>query len=678
MSRLIVAVVLLVASFPGVAFADVEAQTGPSLEVTIGPGGFSPRDRPAEVSATISTPVLVSGRLRVRGGDVSVSRPVEVPAGGSQTYGLTIPPLGDGTRLTIEVLDQADDVIVTETVTLRNPSREGLIVGVLGGGDLVSALERVRSVVTDTPVSAIPVPLETPVSAWDVVDYLIVGREVSDHVGEALHWAGSGGRVVVDSSIDIPFTEDPRPMGVDGVVTGMIGSGEAVVVDSLSSRSGDDWTAILRPTPIDFSNRPEFGFGDQGSLITAASEAGTRQVPTLPWLLFAILGFALVVGPVNFIVLSRLGKRDWAWVTIPVLSVVAVVGFWVAGKQRITGTNLTHASIIVKEGTVRARSAVLVTAGAAGERRLSFEDELRVFPERSIFGAGGTELRLDGPGSARVDLAQLGFTGVGLEAEASALSLPRVRLEDGEVVVENDSDMSFWGWGAMAGGVPSVSASDLGAGESGRITLPAGRAGEFEFGFSFIDSLINQRQLWEDPVRSNSLWPLSESLASEVDANGIYFVGLTDDYRPAVSVEGEGGEFPGPTVVLVKIGDLSDSGTDAEVHQAAATVVGTGFVNWVEPGAAQIIATDEMTVRFRLPDPTVQVRFENDQRFGMAPATYEAWHWGRGEFEEIAVNDVLAPDLISSDGLVFVRLISANEFGDNPMSATDLRLEWEA
>jgi hypothetical protein len=673
-SRLIAAAVLLVAFFPLGAFADVEAQTGPSLEVTIGPGGFSPRDRPAEVAATISTPVLVSGRLRVRGGNVSVSRPVEVPAGGSQTYAVTIPPLVDGTRLTVEVLDHADDVVVSETVTLRTPSREGLIVGVLGGGDLVPALERVRTVVTDTPVSAIPVALETPASSWDIVDYLIIGRETSDRAEEALNWVASGGRVVVDSSMDISSVEDFRPTGVDGVMTGTIGSGEVVVVDSLASRSDDDWTAILRPTPLDFSNIPEF-VGDQGGLITAASEAGTRQVPTLPWLLFAILGFALVVGPVNFVVLSRLDRRDWAWVTIPLLSLMAVVGFWVAGRQRITGTNLTHASIIVQDGTIRARSAVLVTAGAAGERRLAFEENVRVFPERSIFGAGGTELRLDGPGSARVDLAQLGFTGVGVEAESSALDLLRVGLEDGDVVVTNASDLSFWGWGVAAGGSSTVSPSDLNTGESSRLALPAPRAGEF--GFSFIDSLMNQRRLWEDPVRSNSLWPLSQPLVSEMDANGIYFVGLTDDYRPPVSVEGEGGDFPGPTVVLVKIGDLSAPGADAGVHRAGATVVGTGFVNWVEPGVQQIIATDEMTVRFRLPDPTLEVRLENDQRFGMAPAAYEAWHWGRGEFVEMAVNEILPPEFISSDGLVFVRLRGANEFGDNPMSAADLRLEWE-
>src|SRR5690606_5205742 len=117
---------------------------------------------------------------------------------------------------------------------------------------------------------------------------------------------------------------------------------------------------------------------------------------------------------INFIVLGRLGKRDLAWVTIPALSVLAVVGFWIAGRQRIVGTNLSHASVVVDEGDPNVRSAVLVAAGVEGERRLEFDDGVFVFPERSLFGSGGTELRLDGDRSVRMDLDQLGFTGIGV------------------------------------------------------------------------------------------------------------------------------------------------------------------------------------------------------------------------------------------------------------------------
>lgn len=643
------------------------------LEVASGLGGFSPVDGPGQVTATITTPVLVSGRLRVRGADVAVSRPVEVPAGGDQTYRMAVPPLEDGTRLTVELLDGGGDVLVAEPVTVRTPSREVLIVGVVGDPDLADSLGRVRAVVTDRPVTAFTVPADVPAASWDVLDYLIVGPDGAAPVADVFDWVRAGGRAIIDSDHAASLTEDPRPTRVDGVTVAAMGSGRVTVVEQMAGRPAEEWASILRPTPLEFAYSPEFGFGDPRALVTAASEAGTRQVPSLPWLLFAILGFAALVGPVNFFVLSRVGKRDWAWVTIPALSVLAVAGFWIAGRQRIVGTNLTHASVIVDEGSTRVRSAVLVAAGVAGERRLQFEADAVVFPERSLFGSGGTELRLEGEGAGRVELDQLGFTGVGVVTSSAGRDLPRVSMQDGELVVDNVSGLGFWGWGAMGEGGVTISPQELAGGAEGRVSLPAGGGGEF--GFNFVDALINQRQLWDDPVRSNSLWSLSQVLATEVDPGSIYFVGLTDDYRPAVTVEGGANDFPGPTIVVIEAGPVGAG--EAVEGRAEATVVGAGFVNWVDWGPQRVISTDEMTVEFRLPDPSVTAVLSNDNRFGVPPSGYQVFDWERGGFADFAPDQAIPPSAIAPDGVVYVRLVGANEFGDNPMSPADLHLEWE-
>ncbi|HSJ35237.1 MAG TPA: hypothetical protein VLB85_09305 [Acidimicrobiia bacterium] len=645
-----------------------------TIEATVGLGGFSSASQPGEVSATISSPVLVSGRLRVRGADITVSRPVEVPAGGSQIYRLAIPPLEDATRLRVELVDSDGDVIADEAVTIRTTSRDVLAVGVIGDEGLIDTLGRVRTLVTDRPVTPIEVPSDSTTNSWQVLDYLIVGPGADDRIADALEWAAEGGRLVVDAAAAPELVAGASPTGVAGVARAGSGPGEVVLVDSLAGRPGDDWSRILRPTPVDFSHSPEFGFGDQRALLTAASEFGTRQVPSLPWLLFAILGFAAVVGPLNFIILSRMGKRDLAWVTIPALSVLAVVGFWIAGRQRIVGTNLSHASVVVDEGAPRVRSAVLVAAGVEGERRLEFEDGALVFPERSLFGSGGTELALDGDRAARVNLDQLGFTGIGLAAPAPSAGFPEVRLEDGNLVVENTSSLSFWGWGAISGGAASVADSELGKGAGGRVALAAGNFGG-EFGFSFIDALINQRQLWDDPTRSNSLWSLSQVLVEEIDADGVYFVGITDDYRPRVTLNGAPDEVPGRSMFLVKVGVVE--GEPAADGIAEATVVGTGFVSWVDWGPQRVISTDELTVRFQLPAPGVEAALVNDSRFGVIPAGYEVWDWQEEKFTEYQVSETLPSAAVSADGTVFVKLLGGNEFGDNPMSPADLRLEWE-
>ncbi len=669
---------MLVLLLPAPAGEAVEAQSGPSMEVTLGLGGLTPPSGPSELSATIATPILISGRLRVRGADIAVSRPVEVPAGGEQTYRLVVPAMEDGTRLTVELLDPDGERVVSETLTVRTPSQDELAVGVFGDADLVTTLGRVRSVVTDRPVSAVPVPNGASARTFEVLDYLVLGRGAAGQADDILEWAAGGNRVVVDSglmSTDTPLI-DLRPTGVTGVFRGSVGSGELVLVDDLAGRDGVEWAAILRPTALDFAGSPEWGFeSDQRALLQAASESGSRQVPSLPWLLFAILGFAVVVGPVNFVVLSRLGKRDWAWLTIPTVALLSVVGFWVAGRQRIAGTNLTHASVIVSEGASHVRSAVLVAAGAAGDRLITFDHpEALVYPERSLFGSAGSELRMDGEGSARVELDQLGFTGIGVTHPVIG-DLPRVSVDGDRLVVDNPSAMGFWGWGATSGGSSTVAAGDLDSGASGEVALP--RPGGNEFGFNFVDALMNQQRLWEDPVRSNSLWPFSQVMAGELDGNSVYFVGLTDDFQPAVSVDGATGSVPGPTLVMIEV-EGSAAAAPAGDRRVGAEVVDTGFINWLDWGVDRVISTDEMTVRFDLPDPGLSVTLVDQQRFGIAPEAYQAWDWAAGAFVEIVRGEQLEPRYVSPDGQVYVRLVGANEFGDNPMSPSNLSLEWEA
>ncbi|HEX2152381.1 MAG TPA: hypothetical protein VHL52_00180 [Acidimicrobiia bacterium] len=671
---ILVLIVALAATLPAAAAEpSVEAQGDVSLSVDLGVGGFTQSGRPSEVSATISSPVLISGRLRVRGADIAVSRPIEVPAGGEQTYQLLVPPLPDATRLTVEVLDGDGERVTSTAVTTRVPGTDEMAVGVMGDPELVELLGRVRTIITDRPVAAFEIPVDVPAPTFDVLDYLVVGGQATDGVQAALDWAVAGGTIVIDASEGAGAElSELTTTGVTGVTRGTLGAGTVIVVESLDGRSAEDWAAMLRPTPLDFTNSPEWGMGDPQSLLQAASEAGTRQVPSIPWLLFAIIGFALLVGPVNFIVLSRLRKRDWAWVSIPTMAIIAVVAFWVAGRQRIAGTNLTHASVIVAEGGIEARSAVLVAAGVAGERRLSFGPEYRIFPERSLFGSGGAELRIDGENLASVELEQLGFTGVGVATSSPGLELPSATVEDGQLRVDNSSGITFWGWGVMAAGSSSVANTELGPGSVDTVPMPRGQGGDF--GFNFVDALINRRQLWDDPARSNGLWPLSQVVAAEVDADGVYFVGLTDEYQPQVTVGGVEG-FPGSTLVIQRV-DTTPT-VEAGEGQVGAVLVDTGFINWLDWGVQKVISSEEITVRFDLPDPSLSVRLVDAGRFGVRPEAYEAWNWSGAEFEAIDPAEPVPPSAVSSDGQVYVRLLGANEFGDNPMSPADLSLTWE-
>src|SRR5690606_4362729 len=91
-------------------------------------------------------------------------------------------------------------------------------------------------------------------------------------------------------------------------------------------------------------------------------------------------GYAVLVGPVNFLVLRRLRRRDLAWITVPALGLLAMGGFWVAGRERLQGTVVNHASVLVGGEEATARSAVVLATGAPGTHVLEFDDEWMVYP----------------------------------------------------------------------------------------------------------------------------------------------------------------------------------------------------------------------------------------------------------------------------------------------------------
>ena len=54
-------------------------------------------------------------------------------------------------------------------------------------------------------------------------------------------------------------------------------------------------------------------------------------LPSIEGLLLLLLGYIVLIGPINYLVLRRLDRREWAWVTMPLL----VVGFTAGAPTRI-------------------------------------------------------------------------------------------------------------------------------------------------------------------------------------------------------------------------------------------------------------------------------------------------------------------------------------------------------
>lgn len=89
------------------------------------------------------------------------------------------------------------------------------------------------------------------------------------------------------------------------------------------------WARVLQPVPLfvpGFDARV-----NQISLMQDALQLPSIQLPPTSVLAAFLFAYILVVGPVNYLVLRRLGRLEWAWLTIPLTVIVFTGGVFLAG-----------------------------------------------------------------------------------------------------------------------------------------------------------------------------------------------------------------------------------------------------------------------------------------------------------------------------------------------------------
>jgi hypothetical protein len=116
---------------------------------------------------------------------------------------------------------------------------------------------------------------------------------------------------------------------------------------------GDDhlWSYILSfvpipPAAISTLYRSEFGWGRVPR--EALTQGGTGSGPEAFWLLGALVLFAVVIGPVNYLVLSRLGRRELALATVPIIAIASTAGALVYANDHRQGDVVVNQVSIVR------------------------------------------------------------------------------------------------------------------------------------------------------------------------------------------------------------------------------------------------------------------------------------------------------------------------------------------
>ncbi|MEP6638956.1 MAG: hypothetical protein ABJC39_06350 [Chloroflexota bacterium] len=377
----------------------------------------------------------VNGELRLAGGTQGQTRfgtVVDLPTQSDQVYLLYAQPPSFGNELSV-VLVEGETTVSTAKATFTIHDATQLVVAVVaehpehivGSLDLLPNQNQVAPLV----VGLTPEDLPERVEAWSAIDRLVWqdvdSERLSNPQRDALRgWIAGGGRLVIAGGTVGPKALSAFPDGLlpyRPVVTtdvpaaslsGLLGqipaiattlpalSGELIEGRALASVGGQvvaaeraygsgsvtligfdpgvDWIAktdtagSLWRRLLPARSSGGLSFVDDNMLVGAVLQLPTLALPPITGLLVMFLAYILLIGPINYLILRRLDRREWAWITMPILIVVFAVGAYGYGAA------LRGSDVIVNE--------IAIVRGAPGATEGSAQVYLGIFsPSRSVY-----------------------------------------------------------------------------------------------------------------------------------------------------------------------------------------------------------------------------------------------------------------------------------------------------
>ncbi len=491
----------------------------------------------------------VTGELRLQGGALGSTRYAVAVSLASPADGhwlLYAQPPSFGQELEV-VFASATAVIARQkvAVALHDPSQ--LLVGVIAekAAPIVGGLS-LPNVQNQQPAAVVPLgiaDLPTRIEAWSSLDRLVwqdvdAAALSSDQVAALRGWLALGGRLIIvggttgvgslsgfpdailpyrptatvdvapdslqsllgaipKSAVDVPAMAGEltrgRPLATSGdrviAAQAPYGSGSVTILgidptvgwvaETTASRSL--WPALIPPR-----SEGTVAISDDSQIVSAVSNLPSLALPPLGGLLLLLVGYIALIGPVNYLVLRRIDRREWAWVTMPVL----IVGF--AAGAYAFGSALRGSSIIVNEiGIVRGapdttEGSAQVYLGVFSPGRGTYQvsvpgGALLSSPiAGDVFGGQGTSLDIlqgDPPGPSRVRDLTVGFGSLRTIRAESAAVVPLIHAElalvDGTLtgIVRNDS-ATILEKPALVLGTSVKVLKDLAPGEQVAVSLP--------------------------------------------------------------------------------------------------------------------------------------------------------------------------------------------------------------
>lgn len=306
--------------------------------------------------------------------------------------------------LSMIVFDDADTSALSESqrIALRDWVISGGHLVVAGGANYAAAVAGLLDLLPITPERAITVENLNPIAAW-------LGHRDPDALNRAtvitVGTIGDGAQVLAGG--------DEQPL----IVRRTLGAG---TVDFIAADPNteplrswafrDDLWLTLQMTrgaqPGWINGVTDFESARRASSILP----GFDPLPDIMPLILFLLAYILLVGPVNYVVLNRVNRREWAWLTIPAcIAAFSALAYGLGTQIRGTDATLNRLTVIRSypdTDLARADSVIGLLAPRRGQYSLGVEPgaALRPIPlsPNAGGGFGGTVLARDAQTNADI------------------------------------------------------------------------------------------------------------------------------------------------------------------------------------------------------------------------------------------------------------------------------------
>lgn len=243
-------------------------------------------------------------------------------------------------------------------------------------------------------------------------------------------------------------------------------------------------------------------FADDNMLVSAVSQLPSLALPPITGLLVLLGAYILLIGPINYVVLRRLDRREWAWLTMPILIVAFTAGAFGFGAA-LRGNDVIVNEVAIVSGAPGATDgSAQVYVGIFSPSRGRYQvrvpgGALLSSPINDFFGGqGGVSTQLDvlqGEPARVRDLA-VGFGSLRTIRAETPVTVPLIetdlRLEAGRLkgTVRNRSNERLEKPAVVLGGTVAT-LRDLEPGAEATVDV---RVQNNLFGQSLSDKVVGQ------------------------------------------------------------------------------------------------------------------------------------------------------------------------------------------